>query len=82
MILRCLHACKMQGCAAGTKVDGRALEAGSYVDLKDGEEIVFEDGKRYTVRYSGMHTLLASICDELNPKMSLISHCQCMSISQ
>lgn len=39
--------------AAGTKVDGKLLEPGRFIDLKDGEEIEFGDGKRYTIKYGG-----------------------------
>lgn len=40
--------------AAGFKLEGKPLEAGCFIDLKDGEEIEFGDGKRYTIKYGGL----------------------------
>ncbi len=39
-------------------MDGKLLEPGSFVDLKDGEEVDFGDGKRYIIRYAGAHVFL------------------------
>ena len=36
-------------------MDGKLLEPGRFIDLKDGEEIEFGDGKRYTIKYGGEH---------------------------
>lgn len=39
--------------AAAAELDGKEIPAGSFVNLKEGQEIVFEDGSRYTVRVDG-----------------------------
>ncbi len=39
--------------AAAAELDGKEIPAGSFVDLTEGQEIVFEDGSRYTVRIDG-----------------------------
>lgn len=44
--------------SSGTTVDGKLLEPGSFVDLKDGEEVDFGDGKRYIIRYGGARVFL------------------------
>ena len=42
-------------------MDGKLLEPGSFVDLKDGEEVDFGDGKRYIIRYAGAHVILLQV---------------------
>ena len=39
--------------AAAAELDGKEIPAGSFVNLTEGQEIVFEDGSRYTVRIDG-----------------------------
>ena len=39
--------------AVAAELDGKEIPAGSFVDLTEGQEIVFEDGSRYTVRIDG-----------------------------
>ena len=39
--------------AAAANVDGKAVPVGSFVELQEGQEVEFEDGKRYIVRVDG-----------------------------
>ncbi len=45
-----LHSCFVD---AAANLDGKGIPAGSFVELKDGQELEFEDGKRYVVRMDG-----------------------------
>jgi len=39
--------------AAAASIDGKEVAAGSFVELREGQEVEFEDGKRYIVRVDG-----------------------------
>jgi len=39
--------------AAAASIDGLEVAAGSFVELREGQEVEFEDGKRYIVRVDG-----------------------------
>lgn len=43
------------------KVDGQPVEAGRFIDLQEGEEIEFGDGKKYTISYGG-ERLFSYVC--------------------